>query len=194
MTDEQLINRFLGGEIAAFNTLVWRWETCLYNFALRYLGDRDAAREVCQRTFVRVHARLHHLRDASKLSTWLHQIVLNLCRDENRRQVRRKTVALQEIEKNGTCAVQAALLSKDDPEAEACRENLNELLNKALQLIPEEQRAVIILKQYRGMKFREIADLMKISESTAKSRMYYGLVGLRTVFEKWQIDKESLMI
>jgi len=194
MTDQDLINKFLAGEMAAFNTLVWRWEQSIYNFVLRYLGDREAAREICQSTFIRAYEKLHRLSDKKKLSTWLHQIAINLCRDEVRRRNRRKTVSLDAVETNGSCGPDAFLRSKDDPESEACQENLNNLLYQALQEIPEEQRVVIVLKAFQGLKFREISKVLKISESTAKSRMYYGLTGLRKIFKKWQLDKESLTL
>jgi len=194
MTDQDLINKFLAGEMAAFNTLVWRWEQSIYNFVLRYLGEREAAKEICQSTFIRAYEKLHRLSDQNKLSTWLHQIAVNLCRDEVRRRQRRQTVSLSEIDHNGSCGPAAFLQSKSDPENDACQENLNDLLTAALQQIPDDQRVVIVLKTYQGLKFCEISHVLKISESTAKSRMYYGLAGLRKIFKKWQIDKESLSL
>ena len=64
------------------------------------------------------------------------------------------------------------------------------LVLQALQQIPKEQRTIIIMKEYEGLKFREIADMLEISENTAKSRLYYGLKALRKIFESNQMKKD----
>ena len=65
-------------------------------------------------------------------------------------------------------------------------------LSKALAEIPGEQKAVVIMKEYEGMKFREIADLLNLSENTVKSRLYYGLKAMKKILEKWNINIEEV--
>ena len=77
MSDAELIEKFLNGDINAFNTLVWRWEKSLYNFILRYAGNRDEAKDFCQETFVRAYRNLKSLRDPHKFSSWIYRIVHN---------------------------------------------------------------------------------------------------------------------
>ena len=196
MTDAQLIAKFRNGDLNAFNTLVWRWEKPVYNFVYRYVGNREDARDLCQKTFIRVYRKANKLRDANKFSTWLFQIAVNLCRDELKRQKRRHHVSLEQLQENGNGTLRAGQESNPknqaQPDQALHRLELSELINRALQHIPEEQRAVIVMKEFQGLKFTEIAEVLETSVNTAKSRMYYGLTALRKVFDKWQINQETL--
>jgi RNA polymerase sigma-70 factor (ECF subfamily) len=196
MTDAQLIDRCKAGDINAFNTIVRRWEKNIYNFVLRYLGSKEVSRDVCQSTFVRAYQNLSRLRDPDRFSTWLYQIAVNLCRDEIRRQGRKRTISLDHLTADNHRAGQRLPVidnaCRDHPENQMQNGSLRELLNRALQKLPEEQRAVIVMKEYQGLKFAEIADVLETSENTVKSRMYYGLTALRKVFKQWRISEERI--
>ena len=79
-----------------------------------------------------------------------------------------------------------------DPEKQYDRQERGEIVMDMLNMLPEEQRVVLIMKEYEGLKFREIADSLGISENTAKSRLYYGLKGLRKSFEEHHLNLESI--
>ena len=196
MTDSELIGKFLTGDVNAFNTLVWRWEKSVYNFILRYIGDREESQDICQKTFIRVYRKLNRLRDTEKFSTWLYQIAINICRDEIKSRSRRKTFSLDHLQENNN-GVQSDLLnlttdSKSEPEEQVHQRDVSALIGRALQTLPEEQKVVIIMKAYQGLKFTDIADILETSVNTAKSRMYYGIAALRKIFKQWKISKESL--
>jgi len=87
MSDADLILRFRAGQHQAFNALVWRWQGRRYRFALRYSGDSEEARALCQQSFIRAYGQLHRLRDPERVSTWLYQSAANLCRDHLRQRV-----------------------------------------------------------------------------------------------------------
>jgi len=193
MSDAQLIEKFRSGDIGCFNTLVYRWQQRLYNFILRYSGDRDEAHDLCQLAFIKAHRSLGQLRDPEKFSSWIYQLTLNVCRDEfkkNRRRQRHVTGSLEETEVNPGDIHIAGVIPP--VESEICRNDLRDMLNKALQTLSEEQRLVVIMKNYQGMTFAEIASALNISENTAKSRLYYALANLKKVFEKWNIPRESI--
>lgn len=196
MTDIQLIEKFLDGEVNAFNTLVWRWEKSLYNFILRYIGNREEAKDLCQRTFIRVYKNLGRLRNPQKFSSWIYQIAVNICRDEMKRRGRNNTLSLESLQEksNGQTNMrpEIATASTIDPDEALLNRDLRDVLHRALGEIPEEQRLVIIMKEYQGLKFTEIAEILQTSVNTVKSRMYYGLSGLRKVFKKWKINEEML--
>lgn len=78
------------------------------------------------------------------------------------------------------------------PDASAHRQDVRHLLEKALGSIPEEQRVVVVMKEYQGLKFTEIADALQVPINTVKSRMYYGLSALKKLFDQWNIDQEML--
>lgn len=195
MNDESLIREFTAGNTAAFNTLVWRWEKPIYNFILRYLGDSEQAKDVMQRCFIRAYKSLGKLQDHRCFSAWLYRIALNLCRDELKKR-RSVTYSLSESPDLDDCDKGAPQIVIADEKQDTARlthqENLSEVLQKALLAIPEEQRVVVIMKQYHGMKFTEIADVLKIPINTIKSRMYYGLNALHSVLQRWGVNREDL--
>lgn len=196
MNDESLIREFTAGNVAAFNTLVWRWEKPIYNFILRYIGDREQAKDVMQRCFIRAYKSLGKLKDHTRFSSWLYQIAVNLCRDELKKK-RYTTYSLSDVPDYNDCDNGDPKIVLPDGEQDTTRlthhENLAELLQKALLAIPEEQRVVVIMKQYHGMKFSEIAAVLKTPINTIKSRMYYGLDALHSVLQKWGVDREDLI-
>ncbi|MDH4295957.1 MAG: sigma-70 family RNA polymerase sigma factor [Cyclobacteriaceae bacterium] len=80
----------------------------------------------------------------------------------------------------------------DNPERQLQQRELSDVLQGALLELNNEQREVVIMKEYEGLKFREIAEVLNISENTVKSRMYYGLDGLRKILERKKITKETI--
>ena len=130
MTDQALIEKFLGGDISAFNTIVWRWEKPICNFAYRYVGGLDMAKEVTQQTFIRVYKNLHRLKDLSRFSTWLHQIALNICRDEMKRK-KRVFLSVQDLEQRteegGALPEALQDISESRPDATAHKRQLADI-------------------------------------------------------------------
>ena len=192
MTDAELIRRFRDGESHAFNGLAGRWHRRLYNFVLRQVGDREEAHDLCQKVLIKAHRNLRRLRDPEKFSTWIYQIAVNTCRDELRRRRRHPTISLESLEhgddsrKDGTKRV----LARTDTAIHRCE--LRDLLNRALQCIPQEQRIVVVMKEYEQLKFTEIAAILKLPVNTVKSRLYYGLNKLRKLLDQWNVNRETI--
>ena len=198
MTDRDLIEKFLSGNADAFNTLVWRWQKIIFNFAWRDVGNRDEAHEVTQQVFIRVYRNLHKLKNLDRFSTWIYQIAANLCRDVIKLRRRRQILSLEGLQETGSAELATndafTLMPEADqhPDRIVSRSQLRELLEKALQEIPEEQRVVVIMKEYQNLKFTEIAEILGAPVNTIKSRLYYGLNALKKVLARWEIDREVL--
>ena len=191
MTDVELIDRFLKGDIMAFNRLVKRWEKPMYNFIYRNLSNEVVAKDVCQKTFIRVYQKIKKLRDPHKFSSWLYRIALNLCRDEQRKNQRRFYISCDQTnEEQNYTPIQLTTDEDSSPDKIYAKKQIENLLKEQLQKIPPEQRVVIIMKQYQGLKFREIADILGKPVNTVKSRLYYGLKALKNNFKKANLTKE----
>ncbi len=176
LSDEQLVALTVKGDVSAFNDLVARWEGKLYSFVYRYLGDSEEARDICQESFVRAYSHLYGFRGQSKFSSWLYQIALNLCRSKLRRQRAHPVVSIDDREAENPLW---AIPDQRATPAEATLASERALaVREALAGLPEAQRTVIILKEYNGLKFREIAEILDTPESTVKSRLYHGLENL----------------
>lgn len=171
-SEQQLVERAVGGDVAAFNDLVSQLEGPLYKFVYRYTGDAESARDVCQEAFIRAYTNLDRFRGQAKFSSWLYQIALNVCRSEFRKQKARPAESLEDEEQRAHLRLVHA--GGPAPDESAMRREHARALQGALAKLPEEQRTVIILKEYHGMKFREIAEILGTPESTVKSRLYHG--------------------
>ena len=181
-TDEDLVARSRGGDIDSFNQLVLRWERPIYALAYRVIGREEDARDVCQEAFLRAFRALPGFKGQAKFSSWLYRITLNLCRDWIRKQRRTPIVEAPD----GIDA--AELVSTAEPVASVedlvAQRELSAAVGEAMARLPEEQRTAIILKEYHGMTFQEIADLQGCPLSTVKTRLYQGLTVLRRHLEK----------
>jgi len=159
-----------------------RWERPIYALAYRTLGREEDARDVCQETFLRAYRALNGFRGQAKFSSWLYRIALNLCRDWVRRQ--RRTPVVQVPEDVDVMELAAAREPSEPIENIVARRDLTRAVEKAMEKLPEEQRTAIILKEYHGLTFQEIADLAGCPLSTVKTRLYQGLAVLRRELAK----------
>jgi RNA polymerase sigma-70 factor (ECF subfamily) len=178
-TDEELLREVQAGDTDSLGVLVTRWERPLFRFVYRMLPRRDDARDICQETFLRILKKSHRFKRGSRFSTWMYQIALNLCRDQARRTKRWSLVIADTPSlpdrPGGPLAPESA-----DPARTAERREMASAVLSALDRLPVEQREVVVLKEFEGLKFREIAEILGCPESTVKSRMYYGLNGVRS--------------
>jgi RNA polymerase sigma-70 factor (ECF subfamily) len=176
-TDEELVARSVAGDQDSFNQLILRWERPIYALAYRVLGRDEDARDVCQETFLRAFRALPGFKGQAKFSSWLYRIALNLCRDWIRRQKRTPVVSAPEgIDIIEMAAEQGPVESIEDLVA---RKQLSATVAEAMEKLPDEQRTAIILKEFHGLTFQEIADLQNCPLSTVKTRLYQGLSVLR---------------
>jgi RNA polymerase sigma-70 factor (ECF subfamily) len=176
-TDEELVARSTSGDADSFNELILRWERPIYALAYRTIGREEDARDICQETFLRAYRALPGFRGQAKFSSWLYRIALNLCRDWVRRE--RRTPVVQPPEDGDLMELAAAAEPSESIEDLVARKDLTRTVERAMALLPEEQRTAIVLKEYHGLTFQEIADLMGCPLSTVKTRLYQGLTVLR---------------
>jgi RNA polymerase sigma-70 factor, ECF subfamily len=176
-SDEELVARSIGGDADSFNQLVLRWERPIYALAYRVIGREEDARDVCQETFLRAFRALGGFRGQAKFSSWLYRIALNLCRDWMRRE--RRTPVVQPPEDVDVMELAASREPSESIEDLVARKATIRVVEEAMARLPEEQRTAIILKEYHGLTFQEIADLVGCPLSTVKTRLYQGLAVLR---------------
>ena len=190
-SDEELVTRAQSGDQESFNQLVSRWERPIYALAYRTLGREDDARDVVQDAFLRAYRGLRSFKGEAKFSSWLYRITLNLCRDWIRRERRAPVVQVPE----GTDPVDLADAQASPAESVedlVARREMTEAVTRAMSELPEEQRVAILLKEYHGLTFQEIADQLNCPLSTVKTRLYQGLSVLRRRLERRRAEEASL--
>ena len=163
-TDSQLIERLQRGEDDAFDELLSRYKHPLINFCYRLLGDAGDADDVAQEVFVRVYQHIGDYRPRGKLSTWLFAMARNACIDRLRYRKRHPTEPLEGV---------------PEPATTAQYDDAGEHIAAAIADLPEEQRTAIVLAEYHGLSYAEIAGVMKCSEKSVESRLYRAKQSLR---------------
>jgi len=195
MHSDTLIARAREGDKSAQGKLVQLWYKRIYNFGYKFFFDHDLAMEVAQKTFISMHRNLAALQDVARFKSWLYTIAVNYCREELRKRKGVRSVSLHDLrpgESEDSYRWEESGSRHENPEKQLRQSELSDLLQQCLMELSEEQREVVIMKEYEGLKFREIAEALNISENTVKSRMYYGLDGLKKILEKKKITKETI--
>lgn len=186
---DDLILQAQQGNAWAFNKLADRWYPIIYNFAYQYFADEDKAMEITQQTFISVYQNLASLQDTQKFKSWIYRIAHNACHNLYEKERKKTFLSIFKTKKSGEGDPNEYLPIIDEndmhnPSIFLERQESISLLQKALSQINPDQKVVILMKEFEGMKFSEIAETLQISENTAKARMYYGLQALRKILEK----------
>ena len=181
-SDELLVERAVAGDAEAFGEVVRRWERRIYALAYGILGREDEARDAAQETFVAAFRNLPNFRGEAKVSSWLHRIAVNQCVTRQRRARVRAETSLELEQENGRAQFASA---HGSPAGATEVGERAEAVRRAVAALPQELREVVVLKEFEGLTFQEIADALGIPLSTVKSRLYTALKQLRMRLEKF---------
>ncbi len=176
-----------GGDRAAFNALVRRYQQEVYGIALQFFRDREEALDAAQDVFVQVYRKLEQFRGDALFSTWLYRVTVNTCRNRYASaQSRRKHEATvtNAAGEDETEDLLTRLPSPDaSPEQQALDNDLGRELQQALAQLPEQQRLMIVLCDYRGFAYEEIAATVGCSVSAVKTGIHRGRLKLRAILQ-----------
>ena len=173
LDDSALVARCLEGDRRGFSELVERYQTRLLNFVYRTTGDRERAEDLVQETFIRVYRHLHRFDQSKKFSTWIYTIASNLAKNELRNRSRNPLVLFQAIRKTWE-ADQRPLEWEDNtyrPDDLFRKRHLRQLVESAVEELPEHHRVVFILREMEGKTYEEIAEITGCNLGTVKSRL-----------------------
>jgi RNA polymerase sigma-70 factor, ECF subfamily len=173
LTDSDVVAAYLGGTTRAFDEIVDRYQKRLLNFVFRTIGDRERAEDLVQEVFIRVHRHLHRFDQEKKFSTWIYTIASNLSKNELRNRSRSPLVLFQTIRKHWE-ADHRPLQFEDRhyrPEDLYRKRHLRELVEWAVDQLPEHHRVVFVLRELEGKSYEEIAEITACNLGTVKSRL-----------------------
>lgn len=181
-TDEELLARYVKGDVRAFESLLARHRGAIYAFLLRSVRDGAVAEDLFQETFLRVVQRADQFNGQSRFTTWLYTIARNLTVDHARRMRHRRHASLdapKSGDPEGRPLAEATAGTARTADREAIEAQARATFEVALEALPEEQREVFLLRQVDGLAFGDIGAILGIPENTAKSRMRYALERLQ---------------
>lgn len=189
LSDEELMAQLQKGRKEALSELIRRYERELYSYLRRFVGDATLAEDIFQNTFLQVYQKAKQFEQGRAVRPWLYAIATNLAIDALRRAARRPAASLERpIESARYEAVSSLLQSLPGPgkePLEALEEKERaELVQQAFLQLPEPLRAVVLLAYFRGLKYREIADILGIPVGTVKSRLHVALKRLHDLLQQ----------
>lgn len=183
-SDGYLARQILAGDQSAFEVIVRRYSTPLFNFICHFLGDYDQGCDVLQQVFMRFYTSLPNLGTDEPFKSWLFQVARNCCVDELRRR-RRYAIQFSQLETENSENEFSFLNEVPDPgllpEDVAERHDLQQVLNKAIQSLPPKFRAVVLLRYISQLSFSEIGRTLHMPEATAKTYFHRAKVLLRKI-------------
>jgi RNA polymerase sigma factor (sigma-70 family) len=183
LEDHELIRLHVAGDPHAFGLIVKRHRDRMWAVAIRTTGDQEEAADALQDAFISAFRRADSFRGDSKVTTWLHRIVVNACLDRiRRRQVR----AAEPLPDEQDRAAQLAGPEREDP-AEV-RERQVDVLN-ALKQLNEDQRSALVLVDMEGYSVEEAAAILNCAPGTVKSRCARGRAKLLPLLRHWQTTR-----
>lgn len=175
MNERELLLRMQEGDETAFEALVRLYEKKIYTLCRRMCSNDEDAQEAAQDTFLSLWRSAGSFRGDASLSTWLYRLATNACIDLLRRNQRGGERVSLDDEETTLELVDAAPL----PEQALERRETQRLINEGLAALPEDYRAILLLREAEGLSYAEIADAMHMELGTVKSRISRGRVLLR---------------
>ena len=173
LSDEELMLRVQAGEKSCYDILVRRYKTRLFNYLLRLVSDPDLAEELAQDAFVRAYVHADKYRTIARFSTWLYTIATNLVRNRYRQKKRRPPVLSMFFNAGDGDEemVQEIADESPDPEQLAVGEDLERLMEKVTEQIPERYRIPFVLREVNQLSYEEIRAVTGLKLGTVRSRI-----------------------
>lgn len=188
-TDEELMLSYKDGDKNAFEMLYRKYERPVLDFIYRMVIDSSAAESLCQEAFYRVVKSKNKYQTTAQFKTWLFQIAHNLCRDRLRRMKHRSHLSLNlpvKAQNNGGIELQDLISDPSPGIAENVEsKELETLIKAAIASLPEKEHLVVVLKEYQGMQYSEIAEILNCPVGTLKSHNYRAHQKLNKILSKY---------
>lgn len=180
--DEHLVSLSKDGNLAAFNSLVDRYQSIVFSLCYRLIGERTAAEDAAQETFLSAFRALHQFSGGS-FRGWLLRIATNCARDELRRRMRRIPARSLAAETDDDHAIEPPDPGAD-PAAALDDRTLGPALEAALRSLPPDQREVVLLADVHGLQYEEIVAITGVTMGTVKSRLFRARERLRRALQR----------
>lgn len=186
MTDEQLIELYQRGQHEVFEVLIERYRNELFHFLARFMGDRSAAEDIFQESFLQVHLSAESFDPERRFKPWLFTIAANKARDYMRKKGRRPAAPLDApMSSDGEAGSFVDLLKSDLPMPDENLQagELQQQVQRTIARMPEHLREILLLSYFQKLSYNEIADALSIPLGTVKSRLHTAVA---TFAKTWQ--------
>ena len=189
ISDVALVDSFKAGDISAFEEIVSRYEAKVMNLSLRFTRNQEDAEEVLQDVFTTVYRKIDGFRGQSAFSSWLYRIVVNAAFMKLRKKKQNQAISMEDL----APAVKQYCIERDDaawPHSHnvAVTQELQEVLQKAIDRLPDQYRAVFVLRDVDGLSNQETGQILDLSIPAVKSRLHRSRIMLRKKLQRYYED------
>ena len=189
LSDEALFVRVQREDARAFEVIVGRYRTRLYNCVYRMVHNMECAEDLVQETFLRVYRNRHNYKAISNLSTWIYTIALNLARSELRKRKRRQFFSLNASPHENSTRDGIDLPDKNAGPGDHLEQNeLGRAIQHAIDQLPEKYKSVIVLRDIEELSYEQIGEILRCPTGTVKSRVNRGRLRLQEMLRQWQVE------
>lgn len=172
VTDKQLVVRVQKGDKGAFDLLVIKYQQKIMSLISRYVRDADEVQDVAQEAFIKAYRALPGFRGDSAFYTWLYRIAINTAKNHLVSRSRRPPGSDVDVEDAQYLEGGDALRDRETPENALFGEELREKVNEALDALPDDLRTAVTLREFDGLSYEEIAEVMECPVGTVRSRIF----------------------
>jgi len=171
-TDKQLVERVKRGDKRAFDLLTLKYQHKIISLVGRYLRDQDEVQDVTQEAFIKAYRALPNFRGDSAFYTWLYRIAINTAKNHLVSKSRRPPDADIDVDDGEFQADSAVLRDDHTPEASLATSQMEKVIYKAIDDLPEELKVAVTLREFEGLSYEEIAEVMECPVGTVRSRIF----------------------
>lgn len=184
--EADLVKRALGGELAAYDELVRRYQERVYATIYHMTANHEDANDLAQETFIKAYQALNTFKGGSSFYTWIYRIVVNKTINFLKQRRHRAQMSLDDLDFNAEHDPDlVALISEKTPRREVNLAELQEKLNAAMQKLSEPHRLVVTLHDVQGLSHEEIAEIMDCNIGTVRSRLFYARQQLQALLSDY---------
>ena len=170
--DQQLVERVQKGDKRAFDVLVLKYQHRIYSLVSRFVRDPDEVQDVVQEAFIKAYRALPGFRGDSAFFTWLYRIAINTAKNYLVSRARRPPGADVDVDDAEHLESAGALRDLAGPENEMMTEQLRAVIDRAIRALPEDLRTALTLREFEGLSYEEIAEVMRCPVGTVRSRIF----------------------
>lgn len=183
MSDEELVKKVKDGDIDAFEDIIKKYEKKIFSLIYNMLRNENEIEDIAQEVFIKVYKNLDKFHGDSSLYTWIYKIATNLCLDQIKK--RKDIIYMDEKLRVNDDEVEFQIPSDEKTQDELYEQKeLKQKLEKCIEKLPEKQRAMIVLRDIKGLAYDEIAEILELKLGTVKSQINRARLKLKELLEK----------
>ena len=189
--DDALVGWSRLGDTEAFEQLVFRHRDKIYARAMLMMRNEEEALDLSQEAWVKSWQRLHQFQGESSFATWMTRIVINLCLDQIRRQKKVRSESIEQLEEDAGGVERQMPVEIINPTEGLEKGELRKRIDEALGKLTEAHRTVVVMHEFEGLQYKEIADRIGISIGTVMSRLFYARRRLATLLHTLRRERSE---